>query len=70
MRSMPQLGFLVRLIGITERDGFACLNDCGQLPGQVWAWEAAMAGSVSQMTGTKSTGAFWAGLVGRAASSG
>jgi hypothetical protein len=37
MGSVTQLGFIVRLIGITERDGFVCLNDCDQMAGQVWA---------------------------------
>jgi hypothetical protein len=42
-------GLIVRLIGITERDRrdrLVGLNDCDQLAGHVWAWEAAMAGSV------------------------
>jgi hypothetical protein len=38
-------GLIVGLIAITERDGFVCLNDGDQLAGQIWVWEAAMAGS-------------------------
>jgi hypothetical protein len=34
-------GLIVRLIAISERDGFVCLIDCDQLAGQVWGWEAA-----------------------------
>jgi hypothetical protein len=46
MGPITRPGFIMRLIGITERDGFVCLNDGDQLPGQVWGWEAATAGSV------------------------